>query len=68
MISVSIDLSNFKILKHEGCPNLYFVTVEKKILRQRCACCGFFSSSVHDRKTSKVKDLDILHKTGSPPI
>ncbi|MEI5906580.1 transposase family protein, partial [Bacillus spongiae] len=62
MLSLSLDLPEFKVVKQENGSNFHFVVVEKKCEEERCPYCGFLASSVHDRRTRKVRDLALLHK------
>ncbi|WP_429902613.1 transposase family protein [Geobacillus stearothermophilus] len=34
----------------------YAIRVKKTEIEERCPHCGFFTSSVHDRRTRKVRD------------
>ena len=63
MLSVSLELPEFKVIKQESLTDSYLVVIEKNSHEERCSFCGFFSSVVHDRRTRKVRDLDILNKT-----
>ena len=62
MFSVLLELPEFKVVKREIFDTHYFVHVEKKERKERCVYCGFHSSSVHDRRTRKVRDLFVLNK------
>ncbi|HWJ77608.1 MAG TPA: ISL3 family transposase [Niallia sp.] len=62
MLSVSLDLPEFEVVKQEELTSSYVVVVQKNSVKERCSFCGFLSSFVHDRRTRKVRDLDILNK------
>ncbi|MFD1738071.1 transposase family protein [Bacillus salitolerans] len=62
MLSVSLELPEFEVVKQEDLGYCFLVVVQKKSLEERCSFCGFFSSFVHDRRTRKVRDLNILNK------
>lgn len=61
MLSISLDLPEFEVVKHDSLSNCYLVVVQKKTSEERCSYCGFLSSTIHDRRTRKVRDLDILN-------
>lgn len=60
MLSLSLELPEFKVIKHEKYSNNHLVSVEKNTLEERCIHWGFLSSTVHDRRTRKVRDLPLF--------
>ncbi|XWN53148.1 ISL3 family transposase [Anoxybacillus flavithermus] len=61
MLSISLELPEFEVIKQLSFSNQYFVHVQKKCHEERCPYCGFMTSYVHDRRTRKVRDLPILN-------
>nr|WP_253264611.1 transposase family protein [Geobacillus sp. MR] len=55
-------MPEFKVIKHELLSYGYAIHVEKTETQERCPHCGFATSSVHDRRTRKVRDLAIFHQ------
>lgn len=62
MFSVLLELPEFEVVNQEIFSTHYLVHVEKKSDGERCPHCGFPSSSVHDKRTRKVRDLSVLNK------
>jgi transposase len=62
MFSVSLELPEFEVVNQTIFSTYYLVHVEKKVDEERCPHCDFTSSSVHDRRTRKVRDLSLLNK------
>jgi transposase len=62
MFSVLLELPEFKVVKQDFYDSHYLIHVEKKADKERCPFCGFFTESVHDRWTRKVRDLYVLNK------
>lgn len=62
MLSISLGLPEFQIVKQELLFYGYAIHVEKKETQERCPYCGFLTSTVHDRRTRKVRDLAIFHQ------
>jgi hypothetical protein len=57
-------LLEFKIVKQELLSYGYAIHVEKTETQRRDPHCGFTTSSVHDRRTRKVRDLGDFPSTG----
>ncbi len=62
MLSIPLGLPEFKVIKQELHSYGYAIHVEKTETQERCPHCGFATSSVHDRRTRKVRDLAIFHQ------
>ncbi|WLR42299.1 ISL3 family transposase [Bacillus carboniphilus] len=63
MLSLSLGLPEFKVLNHEEQDHIIIAKVEKNTTGERCPFCGFMTSTVHDRRTRKVRDLTMLNKS-----
>jgi transposase len=53
MFSVLLELPEFKVVNQEIYSTYHVVHVEKKDSKERCPQCGFFTSTVHDRRRTK---------------
>jgi transposase len=62
VLSISLGLSEFQIVKQELLSYGYAIHVEKTETQERCPHCGFSTSSAHDRRTRKVRDLTIFRQ------
>ncbi|MED4299909.1 transposase family protein, partial [Geobacillus stearothermophilus] len=62
MLSIPLGLPEFKVIKQELHSYDYAIHVEKTETQERCPHCGFATSSVHDKRTRKVRDLAIFHQ------
>jgi transposase len=62
VLSIPLGLPEFKVIKQELLSYGYAIHVEKTETQERCPHCGFATSSVHDRRTRKVRDLAIFHQ------
>ncbi|AHA58175.1 transposase(IS204/IS1001) (plasmid) [Geobacillus genomosp. 3] len=62
MLSIPLGLPELKVIKQELLSYGYAIHVEKTETQERCPHCGFATSSVHDRRTRKVRDLAIFHQ------
>uniref|UniRef100_A0A7U4DMP4 Transposase IS204/IS1001/IS1096/IS1165 family protein n=1 Tax=Geobacillus sp. (strain Y4.1MC1) TaxID=581103 RepID=A0A7U4DMP4_GEOS0 len=62
MLSISLGLPEFQIVKQELLSYGYAIHVEKTETQERCPHCGFLTSTVHDRRTRKVRDLAVFRQ------
>jgi transposase len=62
VLSISLGLPEFQIVKQELLSYGYAIHVEKTETQERCPHCGFLTSTVHDRRTRKVRDLAIFRQ------
>ena len=62
MLSIPLGLPEFKVIKQELLSYGYAIHVEKTETQERCPHCGFATSTVHDRRTRKVRDLAIFRQ------
>jgi transposase len=60
VLSISLELPEFQMVKQELLSYGYVIHVEKTETQERCLYCGFPISSVHDRRVRKVRDLTIF--------
>jgi len=61
VLSISLELPEFEVIKQLSFSNQYFVHVQKKCHEERCPHYGCMTSYVHDRRTRKVRNLPILN-------
>jgi hypothetical protein len=62
VLSIPLGLLEFKIVKQELLSYGYAIHVTKVETEERYPCCGYSPSTVHDRRTRKVRDLAIFHQ------
>ena len=60
VMSVRLHLSQIRVLGVvEDTPNALVVSVESTLRRLRCRLCGFRCHRVHDRRSKRVRDLEV---------